>query len=155
LAPTSTPARGEADVNTRTSFISHFAIRAFCWLPPETNFSGCRTLGVARFSPAGFAANLADGFVRTRYRESTKRHSPPLTPGEAVLVDVDLWDLAHTFLPGHRLRLEVSSSNFPRFDRNLNTGHELGADGADDALTAAQQIVHDAEHPSALVLPVI
>jgi putative CocE/NonD family hydrolase len=107
-------------------------------------------------APTGFAANLADGIVRARYRESTKRRSPPLTPGEAVLLDVDLWDPAHTFLPGHRLRrLEVSSNNFPRFDRNLNTGHELGADGADDALTAAQQIVHDAEHPSALVLPVI
>lgn len=71
-----------------------------------------------------------------------------------MLLDVDLLDPAHTFLPGHRLRLEMSSSNFPRFDRNLNTGYELGADGADDALTAAQQIVHDAEHPSALVLPV-
>ncbi len=42
---------------------------------------------------------------------------------------IDLWDLAHTFLPGHRLRLEISSSNFPRFDRNLNTGHEIGVDG--------------------------
>lgn len=106
-------------------------------------------------SPDGFAANLADGIVRARYRESTRRRSSPLTPGGAVALDIDLWDLAHTFLPGHRLRLEVSSSNFPRFDRNLNTGHELGADGADDALTAAQQILHDAEHPSALVLPVV
>jgi hypothetical protein len=49
----------------------------------------------------------------------------------------------------------VSSSNFPRFDRNMNTGHELGADGADDAVRAGQQILHDAEHPSALLLPVV
>jgi putative CocE/NonD family hydrolase len=104
--------------------------------------------------PTGFAANLADGIVRARYRESTKHRSAPLTPGTPELFEIDLWDLAHTFLPGHRLLLEVSSSNFPRFDRNLNTGHELGVDGADDALTAAQQILHDAEHPSAVLLPV-
>jgi len=106
-------------------------------------------------SPTGFAANLADGIVRTRYRESTRQRSAPLAPGEAVLLEIDLWDLAHTFLPGHRMLLEVSSSNFPRFDRNLNTGHELGIDGADDALTAAQQILHDAAHPSAIMLPVV
>ena len=67
---------------------------------------------------------------------------------------IDLWDLAHTFLPGHRIRLEISSSNFPRFDRNLNTGNEIGRDGPEDALTATQQVFHDAERASALVLPV-
>lgn len=103
--------------------------------------------------PDGFAANLADGIVRARYRESTRQRSAPLMPGEPVLLRIDLWDLAHTFLPGHRMRLEVSSSNFPRFDRNMNTGHELGADGAQDAIVAAQQVLHDADHPSALVLP--
>ncbi len=105
--------------------------------------------------PKGFAGILADGIVRARHRESTQRRSAPLTPGEPVRLTVDLWDLAHTFLPGHRIRLEISSSNFPRFDRNMNTGHELGADGADDALRAGQQILHDAEHPSALMLPVV
>jgi uncharacterized protein len=106
-------------------------------------------------APGGFAANLADGIVRARYRESTKRRSAPLTPGEPVRLQIDLWDLAHTFKPGHRVRLEVSSSNFPRFDRNLNTGHEIGVDGAADSRLAAQQILHDAAHPSALVLPVV
>jgi putative CocE/NonD family hydrolase len=104
-------------------------------------------------APDGFAANLADGIVRARYRESTKRRSPPLTPGEPIRLTIDLWDLAVTFQPGHRLRLEISSSNFPRFDRNLNTGGELGTEGAADAVVAAQQILHDGEHPSALVLP--
>ncbi len=103
-------------------------------------------------APDGFAANLADGIVRARYRESTKRRSAPLVPGETVLLHIDLWDLACTFKPGHRVRLEISSSNFPRFDRNLNTGHELGGDRAEDAVVAAQQVLHDAEHPSALVL---
>jgi putative CocE/NonD family hydrolase len=106
-------------------------------------------------APGGFAANLADGIVRARYRESTKRRSPPLSPGQPVRLQIDLWDLAHTFKPGHRVRLEVSSSNFPRFDRNLNTGHEIGVDGAADSRPAAQQVLHDAGHPSALVLPVV
>ena len=105
-------------------------------------------------APSGFAANLADGIVRGRYRESTKQRSAPLTPGEPVRLQIDLWDLAHTFKPGHRVVLEVSSSNFPRFDRNLNTGHEIGEDGPDAARLAAQQILHDAAHPSAVVLPV-
>jgi putative CocE/NonD family hydrolase len=105
-------------------------------------------------SPDGFAANLADGIVRARYRESTKRRSMPLVPGEPTLFTIDLWDLAHTFLTGHRIRLEISSSNFPRFDRNTNTGNELGMDGPDDVVVAAQQVFHCVDWPSALVLPV-
>jgi putative CocE/NonD family hydrolase len=105
-------------------------------------------------SPTGFAANLADGIVRARYRESTKRRSAPLLPGEPTLFAIDLWDLAHTFLTGHRIRLEISSSNFPRFDRNTNTGNELGVDGPRDVLSATQQVFHDGARPSALVLPV-
>lgn len=105
-------------------------------------------------APDGFAANLADGIVRARYRDSPRRRSAPLVPGEPTRFEVDLWDLAHTFLQGHRIRVEVSSSNFPRFDRNPNTGHELGADGEADVVAADQQVFHDAARPSALVLPV-
>jgi hypothetical protein len=105
-------------------------------------------------APDGYAMNLADGIVRARYRESPRRRSEPLQPGEPTAFTIDLWDLAHTFLPGHRLRLEISSSNFPRFDRNPNTGNELGADGPADVLRAEQRILHDRAHPSALVLPV-
>jgi putative CocE/NonD family hydrolase len=105
-------------------------------------------------SPEGFATNLADGIVRGRYRESPKQRSEPLVPGTPTEFAIDLWDLAHTFLPGHRIRVEISSSNFPRFDRNTNTGNELGADGPDELQTAAQQVFHDKKHPSALVLPV-
>jgi uncharacterized protein len=118
---------------------------------PDTDF----TAKLVDVDPDGFAGILADGIVRARYRSSTKQRSTPLTPGAAVLLTIDLWDLAHTFRPGHRVRLEISSSNFPRFDRNMNTGHELGADGADAAVRAAQQILHDARHLSALVLPVV
>jgi uncharacterized protein len=104
--------------------------------------------------PGGQALNLADGIVRARYRDSTKRRSEPLEPNVPTLFRIDLWDLAHTFRPGHRIRLEISSSNFPRFDRNTNTGRELGADGEGDVVMAAQRVLHDAAHPSALVLPV-
>jgi putative CocE/NonD family hydrolase len=117
---------------------------------PDTDF----TAKLVDLAPDGFAANLADGIVRARYRESTRRRSEPLRAGEPTLFTVDLWDLAHTFLPGHRILLEISSSNFPRFDRNTNTGNELGVDGAEDVRIAAQQVFHDAARPSALVLPV-
>jgi putative CocE/NonD family hydrolase len=105
-------------------------------------------------APDGFAANLADGIVRARHRESPRRRSAPLEPGVPTRFAIDLWDLAHTFLPGHRLRLEVSSSNFPRFDRNPNTDNELGVDGEADVVVAEQAVYHDAGRPSALVLPV-
>jgi len=117
---------------------------------PDTDF----TAKLVDVAPDGFAANLADGIVRARYRDSPRRRSEPLRPGEPTRFEIDLWDLAHTFLPGHRIRLEISSSNFPRFDRNTNTGHELGADGAADVRTAAQRVFHDEARPSALVLPV-
>lgn len=131
----------------------HGPVRVELWAAssaPDTDF----TAKLVDVAPDGFAANLADGIVRARYRESTKRRSEPLRPGEPTLFTIDLWDLAHTFLPGHRIRLEVSSSNFPRFDRNTNTGNELGADSEGDVQTALQQVFHDLARPSALVLPV-
>lgn len=112
-------------------------------------------------APDGYAMGLAEGIVRARYRDSVRRRSAPLVPGEPVAFVIDLWDLAHTFLPGHRLRVEVASSNFPRFDRNLNTAAgadpsvPFGSESLDDAATAEQRLLHDAGHPSAIVLPVV
>jgi uncharacterized protein len=116
---------------------------------PDTDF----TAKLVDVAPDGYAMNLADGIVRARYRESSRRRSEPLRPHEPVCFAIDLWDLAHTFLPGHRLRVEISSSSFPRFDRNPNTGHEIGVDGPGDVLIAEQRVFHDAGRPSALVLP--
>jgi putative CocE/NonD family hydrolase len=110
--------------------------------------------------PSGFCRGVAEGIVRTRYRESVKRRSPLLTPGVPTRVRIDLWDLAYTFATGHRLRLEVSSSNFPRFDRNLNTAAgadptvPFGSEPLAEAVVAEQHVLHDTEHPSALLLPV-
>ncbi len=133
--------------------VVHGPVRVEVWAASsavDTDF----TAKLVDVLPDGRALNLADGIVRGRYRESPRRRSAPLAPGEPTLFSIDLWDLAHTFLPGHRLRLEISSSNFPRFDRNTNTGNELGQDGPGDVVTAAQQVFHDAGRPSALVLPV-
>jgi len=102
--------------------------------------------------PDGFAQNLTEGILRARYRESTQQ-STPIEPGKVLEYKIALWSTSNVFLKGHRIRLEVSSSNFPRFDRNLNTGKP--ASDSDASVKATNTIYHDAEHPSALVLPVI
>jgi uncharacterized protein len=102
--------------------------------------------------PDGFAQNLTEGIVRARYRNS--QQTPELLkPGEIYKFNIDLWATSNVFRRGHRLRLEVSSSNFPRFDRNTNTGD----DSAHSRKFAVAQnaIVHNAEHPSALILPIV
>jgi hypothetical protein len=133
--------------------VVHGPVRVELWAASsavDTDF----TAKLVDVGPGGFASNLSDGIVRARYRDSTRQRSAPLEPGVPTGFSIDLWDIAHTFLPGHRIRLELSSSNFPRFDRNTNTGHELGRDGADDVEVASQQVYHDPGRASALVLPV-
>lgn len=102
--------------------------------------------------PNGFAQNLTEGILRVRYRNSPERVEF-INPGEVYKLTLDLWATSNVFLKGHRLRLEISSSNFPRFDRNLNTG-EVASTGT-RSVKATNTILHDREHPSALVLPVV
>ena len=66
-----------------------------------------------------------------------------------------MWATANVFLPGHRIRLEVSSSNFSRFARNSNTGGDIASEGADQYRPGINRIFHDVAHPSRLVLPII
>jgi putative CocE/NonD family hydrolase len=102
--------------------------------------------------PDGFAQNLTEGIIRARYRES--RDKPAfLSPGQTYKFTLDLWSTSNLFRKGHRLRLEISSSNFPRFDRNLNTGEDAAS--AQKSVPATNTIFHDAKHPSALILPVV
>jgi uncharacterized protein len=102
--------------------------------------------------PDGFAQNLTEGIVRGRYRDS--REQPQLlNPGQPYKFVIDLWATSNVFKKGHRLRLEVSSSNFPRFDRNMNTGEDNAL--ARKPVSATNTIFHDGEHPSALILPVV
>jgi len=102
--------------------------------------------------PDGTAINLTEGIVRARYRDSQEK-ATALKPGEVYPLTIDLWATSNVFKVGHRIRLEVSSSNFPRFDRNLNTGEP--AANSEKWVKATNTILHDKEHPSALVLPVM
>jgi uncharacterized protein len=102
--------------------------------------------------PDGTSRLLTDGILRARYRESTT--SPrPLTPHRVYEFSVDLWATANTFLPGHRIRIAVTSSSFPRFDRNPNTGGSIGGEAT--GLPALNTVFHDAVRPSHVTLPVI
>jgi putative CocE/NonD family hydrolase len=102
--------------------------------------------------PNGFEQNLTEGILRARYRESTAT-AQPIVPGKIYEYKIDLWSTSNVFLKGHKIRLEVSSSNFPRFDRNLNTGGNAATDST--FVKATNTIYHDTAHPSALVLPVV
>jgi putative CocE/NonD family hydrolase len=102
--------------------------------------------------PNGFAQNLTDSILRLRYRNSMEK-AQLMNPGQIYKVTVDLWSTANVFLAGHKLRLEVSSSNFPRFDRNPNTGGSPESSAM--AIKATNVIYHDPAHPSALILPVV
>lgn len=114
----------------------------------DTDFTGT----LVDVFPDGTARALADGILRVRYRAG-KTSPKLLTPGEATEITIDLGATSNLFRAGHRIRVEVSSSNFPRFDRNPNTGGVFGEDGT--ALPATQTILHDASHPSRLVLPIV
>jgi uncharacterized protein len=114
----------------------------------DTDFTA-KLLDVA---PDGTAINLTEGIVRARYRDSQVTPAP-LTRGQAYPLAIDLWATSSVFRTGHRLRLELSSSNFPRFDRNLNTGEP--ASNSSTWVKATNTILHDKTHPSALILSVI
>ena len=100
----------------------------------------------------GYARLLTDGVVRARYRNSTSR-AEEIVPGEVYKYTIDLWATSNVFKAGHRIRLYVSSSNFPRFNRNPNTGEVMIRSSS--SVTARQTIYHNATYPSALTLPVI
>jgi putative CocE/NonD family hydrolase len=102
--------------------------------------------------PNGFAQRLNDGMVRARFRDGMDRPSP-IKPGEVHLYRIDLWDTCQMFAKGHRIRVEVSSSAFPKYDRNPNTGEPLGKTAR--WLKASQTILHDRQHPSHIELPVV
>jgi putative CocE/NonD family hydrolase len=102
--------------------------------------------------PDGRPFNLCDGILRARYRDS-KSEPSLIQPGRIYRYEIDVWVTSNAFLPGHKIRVEISSSNFPRFDRNLNTGEPFGT--GTRFIKATQTIYHDKEHPSHILLPVI
>ena len=103
-------------------------------------------------SATGNAINLCDFIVRARYRESFT--DPTLIEPEVVYeYTIEVGNTANVFRKGHQIRVEISSSNFPRFDRNLNTGHAIGKDA--ELLPAHQKVHHSQMYPSRILLPVI
>ena len=102
--------------------------------------------------PDGYAMNVAEGILRARYRDSWEQPTL-MEPGAVYKLEIDLWSTSNAFLPGHRVRVEVTSSNFPHFDRNPNTGNAFGQDA--EMVKADQTVFHDTERPSHILLPVI
>jgi putative CocE/NonD family hydrolase len=102
--------------------------------------------------PNGYAMNVAEGILRARFRKGLDRPEL-LKPNEAYEFEIDLVGTANVFERGHRIRVDVTSSNFPQFDRNLNTGEPLAT--ATKIRVAKQTVFHSPERPSAIVLPVV
>jgi putative CocE/NonD family hydrolase len=145
LAYTSDPFDERLEVTGPLELILHAATSA-----TDTDF-------VAKLTdvrPDGSAIILAEGVLRARFREGFDREVL-VEPDRAYEYRIELGATSNVFLPGHRIRLLVTSSSFPRFDRNPNTGHPLGVDGEADLCAARQRIFHDARRPSHLLLPVV
>jgi putative CocE/NonD family hydrolase len=115
---------------------------------PDTDF----TAALVDVYPDGYAELIQEGIQRASFRESDTQPTP-IEPGRVYRYDIDLWATSYVVQPGHRIRVEISSSNFPRFARNLNTGNPFGM--SDEIAVATQTIYHDAERPSHLRLPLI
>jgi len=133
------------EVTGHVSLVLHVASSA-----RDTDFTG----KLVDVFPDGRAIYLTDGILRARYRDSLAEPEL-LEPGEVYEITLDLSVTSNVFLPGHRIRLEVSSSNFPRYDRNTNTGGVIAEDTASQAVVATNQVLHGPAHPSRLILPVI
>ena len=115
---------------------------------PDTDF----TAKLTDVWPNGFVQRLCDGVVRARFREGMDNPSL-IEPGKVYQYTIDCWNTAQVFKAGHRIGLEIASSAFPKYARNLNTGAPLGI--TSEMAVAEQRILHDSDHPSALILPII
>jgi hypothetical protein len=115
---------------------------------PDTDF----TAKLVDVYPDGTAVNLSNGIERASYRSSLSDPAP-ITPGEVYEYKINVWPTSNLFGKGHKIRLEISSSDYPQFAPNPNTGEPFGASAATQV--ANQTILHDAAHRSAVILPVI
>lgn len=143
LCYTSDPLERDLEVTGPVKLVLYAATDA-----PDTDWTG----KLVAVSPTGYAANLCDGILRARYRDSFTQPTL-LESGEVYQYTIDMMVTSYVFRKGYSVRLEISSSNFPRYDRNLNTGHALGQDR--ETRVARQTILHSPMYPTHLVLPVI
>ncbi len=112
------------------------------------------TAKISDVFPDGRSMLLSDGILRARYRESFETLRL-LKPGEICELTIEIGATSNLFLSGHHLRLDISSSNFPKYNRNSNTGGEIARETAEKYKTALNRVFHDAERTSRLILPVI
>jgi putative CocE/NonD family hydrolase len=134
---------GEIEVRlwaSSTALDTDFTAKLVDVYPPNSDF------------PGGFDLNIADGIIRARFRESLRKEVL-MKPGTIYPFSIKLYPTANIFKRGHRLRVDVSSSNFPRFDVNPNTGEPLNNHRR--SLVATNTVYHDAEHASHIVLPLV
>jgi hypothetical protein len=104
--------------------------------------------------PDGRAIGIADGILRLRYRNGFAEQQPAM-PGEVYEIEVDLAATSNVFKAGHRIGVEVSSSNFPRFDRNPNHGGVIAEATEYDFVIARQHVFHDSGRASYITLPIV
>ncbi len=102
--------------------------------------------------PNGYAQILKEGIIRGRYRNSFKKQEL-LEPGKVYEYTIDLWSISQIFLKGHKIQVEISSSNFPKYDRNPNTGAKFGEDTR--LQKATQTIYHNDQYASHIILPIV
>jgi uncharacterized protein len=117
---------------------------------PDTDF----VVRLCDVNPDGASRILAEGVQRARFRAGNEAPSL-IEPGAVNEYRIDLVATSNAFLAGHSIRVDVTSSSFPRFDANPNTGHPLGEDGPEDVRVARQTIFHDGARPSYILLPVV
>jgi uncharacterized protein len=143
LVYTTPPLKHDVEVTGRVDAVLYVATSA-----ADTDFSA----KLVDVYPNGDTRNITDGMLRLRYRNGLEKPAPG-HPGQVYPITIDAGVTSSVFLAGHSIRLEVSSSNFPRFDRNPNTGRPV----ADERVLrkAQQTVLHDAQHESHLLLPVI
>ena len=115
---------------------------------PDTDF----TVALVDVSPDGSTHLVQEGIIRASFRDGVDLRSP-IEPGKVYEYVLDLWATSYVVRAGHRIRVEVSSSNFDRYDRNPNTGNDFGLSA--ETVPATQAIYHSAKYPSRITLPVV
>jgi putative CocE/NonD family hydrolase len=145
LVYTSEPLAQPLEATGPLAFVLHAATTA-----ADTDF----VVKLADVHPDGASIVLAEGVLRTRFHAGFEREVL-VEPEQPYEYRIDLGATSNAFLPGHRIRVIVTSSSFPRFDRNPNSGHPIGVDGEADLRSARQTIFHDAGRASHLLLPVV
>jgi len=143
LVYTSDPLKADTEITGPTTVDLWAASSA-----PDTDF----TAKLAVLRPDGHVINLNNGILRAAFRDSLS-DPQPITVGQPTEYRIAVWPTSYLFRPGDRVRVEVSSSDYPQFAPNPNTGAPFGQTA--EAASATQTIFHDAAHPSAVVLPVI